>query len=209
MEHLTMVVTRDTRRDPLTLMAGSLGLVLVMLNVSMVNPALPAICVALGGGGFGQQWAVNAYNLVFASLLLLGGLLGDRYGHRRVERGDAGVALIKDLTDGLGAHSVVEAVGTQEAMLQAIQATRPGGQVGFVGVAHGVELNGMELFLSSVLLHGDPAPVRRFLPELIDRIWTGTINSGKVFDLTLPLDQVAEGYRAMDERRAIKTLLLP
>jgi threonine dehydrogenase-like Zn-dependent dehydrogenase len=125
------------------------------------------------------------------------------------ERGDDGVARIKDLTGGLGAHSVIEAVGTQESMLQAIRSTRPGGHVGYVGVAHGVELPGEELFFSHVHLHGGPAPVRRFLPELIDLIISRAIDPGKVFDLTLPLDQVAEGYRAMDERRAIKTLLQP
>jgi threonine dehydrogenase-like Zn-dependent dehydrogenase len=125
------------------------------------------------------------------------------------ERGDAGVAKIKGLTEGLGAHSVIEAVGTQESMMQAIRSTRPGGHVGYVGVAHGVELPGAELFFAEVHLHGGPAPVRRFLPELVDLIWNRKINPGKVFDLTLPLDQVAEGYRAMDERRAIKTLLLP
>jgi threonine dehydrogenase-like Zn-dependent dehydrogenase len=125
------------------------------------------------------------------------------------ERGDEGVARIKDLTDGLGAHSVVEAVGTQESMLQAIRATRPGGHVGYVGVAHDVELPGEELFYSHVHLHGGPAPVRRFLPELVGLIWNRQIDPGKVFDLTLPLDQVAEGYRAMDERRAIKVLLHP
>jgi threonine dehydrogenase-like Zn-dependent dehydrogenase len=124
------------------------------------------------------------------------------------ERGDAGVAKIKDLTDGLGAHSVIEAVGTQESMLQAIRSTRPGGHVGYVGVAHEVELPGTELFFSHVHLHGGPAPVRRFLPELIDLIWNRRIDPGKVFDLTLPLEQAAEGYQAMDERRAIKVLLL-
>jgi threonine dehydrogenase-like Zn-dependent dehydrogenase len=123
------------------------------------------------------------------------------------ERGDDGVAQIKELTGGLGAHSVIEAVGTQESMLQAIGSTRPGGHVGYVGVAHEVELPGQELFFSHVHLHGGPAPVRRFLPELIDLIWTRQIDPGKVFDLTLPLDQAAEGYQAMDERRAIKTLL--
>jgi threonine dehydrogenase-like Zn-dependent dehydrogenase len=123
------------------------------------------------------------------------------------ERGDEGVARIKELTSGLGAHSVIEAVGTQESMLQAIRSTRPGGHVGYVGVAHGVELPGTELFYSHVHLHGGPAPVRRFLPELIDLIWNRQIDPGKVFDLALPLDQVAEGYQAMDERRAIKTLL--
>jgi threonine dehydrogenase-like Zn-dependent dehydrogenase len=125
------------------------------------------------------------------------------------ERGDAGVARVKELTGGLGAHSVVEAVGTQESMLQAIRSTRPGGHVGYVGVAHGVELPGEELFFSHVHLHGGPAPVRRFLPELIDLIWNRQIDPGRVFDLSLPLEQAAEGYKAMDERRAIKALLRP
>jgi threonine dehydrogenase-like Zn-dependent dehydrogenase len=126
-----------------------------------------------------------------------------------IERGDEGVAKIKDLTGGYGAHSVIEAVGTQESMMQAVRSTRPGGHVGYVGVSHGVELPGEELFFSGVHLHGGPAPVRRFLPELIQLIWERKINPGKVFDLELPLDQAAQGYRAMDERRAIKTLLWP
>ena len=125
------------------------------------------------------------------------------------ERGDEGVARIKELTDGLGAHSVIEAVGTQESMMQAIRSTRPGGHVGYVGVSHDVQLPGDELFFSQVHLHGGPAPVRRFLPDLIDRIWKREIDPGKVFDLELPLDDAAEGYRAMDERRAIKVLLRP
>jgi threonine dehydrogenase-like Zn-dependent dehydrogenase len=125
------------------------------------------------------------------------------------ERGDAGVAAIKELTNGLGAHSVVEAVGTQQSMMQAIHATRPGGHVGFVGVAHGVSLDGMDLFWSLAHVHGGPAPVRRFLPDLVDRIWNREINPGKVFDLELPLDQAAAGYRAMDQRDAIKVLLRP
>jgi threonine dehydrogenase-like Zn-dependent dehydrogenase len=124
-------------------------------------------------------------------------------------RGDDGVAAIKELTNGLGAHSVVEAVGTQESMMQALGSTRPGGHVGFVGVAHGVELPGMELFWSLAHLHGGPAPVRRFLPELIDLIWNRQIDPGKVFDLELPLEEAADGYRAMDEREAIKVLLRP
>jgi threonine dehydrogenase-like Zn-dependent dehydrogenase len=125
------------------------------------------------------------------------------------ERGNAGVARIKELTDGLGAHSVIEAVGTQESMMQAIRSTRPGGHVGYVGVAHGVQLPGAELFFSHVHLHGGPAPVRRFLPELIDLIWNRRIDPGKVFDLELPLDQAAAGYQAMDQRQAIKVLLHP
>jgi threonine dehydrogenase-like Zn-dependent dehydrogenase len=127
------------------------------------------------------------------------------------QRGDEGVARIKDLTDGLGAHSTIEAVGTQESMMQSIQSTRAGGHVGFVGVLHGVEIPGRPFFFSHahVHLHVGPAPIRRYLPELMDLILKRKINPGKVFDLTLPLAQVAEGYRAMDERRAIKALLQP
>lgn len=125
------------------------------------------------------------------------------------ERGDEGVARIKELTNGIGADAVLECVGTHESMMQAISSTRPGGSVGYVGVPHGVELDGEGLFFTHVRLHGGPAPVRRFLPELIDLVWNRKINPGKVFDLTLPLEEVAEGYRAMGERRAIKTLLRP
>jgi len=125
------------------------------------------------------------------------------------ERGDEGVAQLKELNKGIGAHSTIEAVGTQEAMMQAIRATRAGGHVGFVGVSHGVSIPGRELFGAQVHLLGGPAPVRRFLPELIELIGNGEIDPGKVFDLDLPLDEAAEGYRAMDERRAIKTLLRP
>jgi threonine dehydrogenase-like Zn-dependent dehydrogenase len=123
------------------------------------------------------------------------------------ERGDDGVERVMELTRGLGAHSVIEAVGTQEAMLQAIRSCRPGGHVGFVGLTHEATIGGMDLFMSLVHLHGGPAPVRRFLPQHLDLIADGTIEPGKVFDLTLPLERAADGYTAMDERRAIKTLL--
>jgi threonine dehydrogenase-like Zn-dependent dehydrogenase len=125
------------------------------------------------------------------------------------ERGEEGVARVKDLTNGIGADAVLECVGTAQAMQQALHAARPGGNVGFVGVPHEVAVDGQELFFSHVGLRGGPAPVRRYLPDLIERVLTGRIDPGKVFDLVLPLEQVAEGYRAMDERRAIKTLLKP
>ena len=125
------------------------------------------------------------------------------------ERGDDGVTRIKELTKGIGADSVLECVGTQESMMQAVRSTRPGGSIGYVGVPHGVQLDAEQLFFTLVRLHGGPAPVRRYLPELIKLVFDRKINPGKVFDLTLPLDQVAEGYRAMDERRAIKALLRP
>ena len=135
--------------------------------------------------------------------------LARRFGATDIveERGDAGVERIKELTGGYGAHSTIEAVGTQESMQQAMRATRAGGHVGFVGVSHDVTIDGSELFYSGVHLHGGPAPVRRWLPDLVELIMTDAIDPGVVFDLTLPLDEAAEGYRAMDERRATKVLL--
>jgi len=125
------------------------------------------------------------------------------------ERGDDGVARIKDphqrrrrrRSHRMRRHQRVD--GASPAL------DRPGGGLGFVGVPHDVTIDGQELFYSHVTMQGGPAPVRRFLPDLIDLVWNRTIDPGKVFDLTLPLEQVAEGYAAMDQRRAIKTLLLP
>lgn len=124
-------------------------------------------------------------------------------------RGDEGIAEIKKLTRNVGADSVLECVGTPESMNQALQSARPGSTIGYVGVPHGVTFDGQNLFFLQKGLMGGPAPVRRFLPHLMDLVLTKKITPGKVFDLTLPLEQVAEGYRAMDERRAIKVLLRP
>src|SRR5579863_9938692 len=123
------------------------------------------------------------------------------------ERGDAGVARIKALTKGVGADSVLECVGTKESMAQALACARPGSMIGYVGVPHGVEFDGQQLFFSQRGLLGGPAPVRRFLPHLMDLVVERKIYPGRVFDLELPLADVAEGYRAMDERRAVKVLL--
>jgi threonine dehydrogenase-like Zn-dependent dehydrogenase len=125
------------------------------------------------------------------------------------ERGDAGIARIREVTEGVGADAVLECVGTGEAELQALRATRPGGMVGWVGVPHDVEFSMQDSFWRNVGVRGGPAPVRHYLPDLMERVWNRQIDPGKVFDLALPLAQVAEGYRAMDERRAIKVLLRP
>ena len=125
------------------------------------------------------------------------------------ERGDEGIARIRDMTKGIGADCVLECVGSQQSMMQALGTTRVGGYMSYVGVPHGVSLDGRQVFFQLVHQHGGPAPVRRFMPKLIDLVVNAKIDPGKVFDLTLPLDEVAEGYRAMDERRAIKALLQP
>lgn len=200
-------------------------------------PSLLAASDVLGTGWFGAVAAQAGPGRTIAvvgdgAVGLLGVLAARRLGAERViamsrhaprqalarefgatdvvaERGDDGVARVKELTGGLGAHGVIEAVGTQESMMQAIRSTRSGGHVGFVGVSHGVELPGRELFFAQVHLLGGPAPVRRFLPELIDLVWSRRIDPGRVFDRTLPLDEAAEAYRAMDERTAVKVLLRP
>lgn len=123
------------------------------------------------------------------------------------ERGEDGIGRIKDLTNGVGAESVLECVGMEESMKQAMGVCRPGGTIGYVGVPHGVSFDGQQLFFGQKRMLGGPAPVRRFLPDLMDRVLAGKIQPGKVFDLILPIAEVAEGYKAMDERRAIKTML--
>jgi threonine dehydrogenase-like Zn-dependent dehydrogenase len=125
------------------------------------------------------------------------------------ERGKEGAARIAELTGGVGADAVLECVGTDEAMKTAFGVARPGATVGFVGVPHGVELPVRRMFQRNVGLAGGMAPVRRYLPDLLDRVMSGAIEPGLVFDLTLPMAKSAEGYRAMDERRAIKVLLEP
>ncbi|MDV3223473.1 zinc-binding dehydrogenase, partial [Intrasporangium sp.] len=125
------------------------------------------------------------------------------------ERDDAAVEAVQELTGGVGADAVLECVGTNQAIGTAFRVARPGSRVGFVGVPHGVELPVRRMFQRNVGLAGGMAPVRRYLPDLLERVIAGRIDPGRVFDLTLPLEEVAEGYRAMDERRAIKVLLRP
>src|SRR5215467_266461 len=164
---------------------------LVPTSDSPSNEMLPSLLAAsdvLGTGWF----AADAANVKKGSTVVV---VGD------------GVARIKEMTNGIGADSVLECVGTQESMQQAIQSARPGGFVSYVGVPHGVELDGQQTFFAHVHLHGGPAPVRRYLPALIDLIVKDKIQPGKVFDLELPIEEVAEGYAAMDERRAVETLL--
>ena len=125
------------------------------------------------------------------------------------ERDQAAVDAVMELTDGVGADSVLECVGTDQAMKTAFKVARPGSTVGFVGVPHGVELPLRRMFTQNIGLAGGMAPTRKYMPELLERVLAGGIDPGLVFDLTVPLDDVAEGYRAMDERRAVKVLVRP
>jgi threonine dehydrogenase-like Zn-dependent dehydrogenase len=214
----TLVATPDIPSDELipSLLATSdvLGTGWFAADAAHVKPGM-TVAVA-GDGAVGLLGVLSAKQMGASRIIAMSGhaprqRLAREFGATDVviERGEEAVERIMQLTNGVGADAVLECVGTQQSMMQAIHSTRPGGGVGYVGVPHGVELNGEELFYEHVKLHGGPAPVRRYLPELIDLVWNGKIDPGKVFDLTLPLEQVAEGYRAMDERRAIKTLLRP
>ena len=214
----TLVATRDvpdTDMIPsLLALSDVMGTGWFAADAANVKPG--ATVVVVGDGAVGLLGVLSAKQLGAERIIAMSRhesrqKLAREFGATDIvaDRGDEGVERIKQLTNGVGADSVLECVGTQESMLQAIKATRPGGSVGYVGVPHGVSLDGQQLFFSHVRLHGGPAPVRNYLPKLIDLVFNGTINPGKVFDLVLPLAQVAEGYRAMDERRAIKTLLQP
>jgi threonine dehydrogenase-like Zn-dependent dehydrogenase len=214
----TLVATNDLPPEELipSLLATSdvLGTGWFAADAANVKPGNTVVVV--GDGAVGLLGALSAKQMGAERIIVMSRhasrqKLAREFGATDIvaERGGDGVARIKELTNGIGADSVLECVGTQESMMQAIECTRPGGYVSYVGVPHNVSLDGEQLFYSHVHLHGGPAPVRRYLPELINLVLNGKINPGKVFDLSLPLSQVAEGYRAMDERRAIKTLLHP
>lgn len=212
----TLVATDTMPSDDLipSLLAASdvLGTGWYAADAARVTPGCTAVVV--GDGAVGLMGVLSAKQMGAGRIIAMSRHkqrqeLALEYGATDIvtERGDAGVAKIKELTGGIGADSVLECVGTQESMLQAINSARPGGSIGYVGVPHGVELDGQMLFFQQKNLLGGPAPVRRFLPHLIDLIMTRQINPGKVFDLEVPLADVADGYKAMDERSAIKTLL--
>ena len=214
----TLVPTPDVPSDDLlpSLLTTSdvLGTGWFAADAANVKPGSTAVVV--GDGAVGLLAVLSAKQMGAERIIAMSRheqrtKLALRFGATDIvtERGDEGVARIMDLTKGIGADCVMECVGSQESMMQAIQAARPGGYVSYVGVPHQVELDGQQLFFENVHLHGGPAPVRRYLPKLIDLVLSGKIDPGLVFDLQLPLDRIAEGYRAMDERRAIKALLRP
>jgi threonine dehydrogenase-like Zn-dependent dehydrogenase len=214
----TLVPTPDRPDDDLipSLLATSdvLGTGWFAADAANVKPG--ATVVVVGDGAVGLLGVLSAKQMGAERVIAMSRhdvrqKLAREFGATDIvaERGDEGVSRIMDMTKGIGADSVLECVGTQESMQQAVKSTRRGGYVSYVGVPHGVEFKGEELFYTHVHLHGGPAPVRRYLPDLIGLVLDRKIDPGKVFDLTLPLERVDEGYRAMDERRAIKAMLRP
>ena len=212
----TLVATDELPADDLipSILATSdvLGTGWYAAEAAAVKPGGTAVVV--GDGAVGLMGVLAAKQMGAARIIVMSRHktrqdLALEYGATDIiaERGEDGIKRIKELTDGIGADSVLECVGTQDSMEQAISVCRPGGHIGYVGVPHGVTFDGQRLFFAQSSLLGGPAPVRRFLPHLMDLVLTRQINPGKVFDLELPIADVAEGYKAMDERRAIKTLL--
>jgi threonine dehydrogenase-like Zn-dependent dehydrogenase len=214
----TLVATQDVRSsDPVPSMltvSDVMGTGWFAADAANTRPGTTVVVVGDGAVGLLAVLSakqMGAERIIAMSRHVARQKLAREFGATDIvsERGDDGITRVLELTKGIGADSVLECVGTQQSMMQAIRSARKGGYVSYVGVPHGVELNGEKLFFAHVHLHGGPAPVRRYLPKLIELVAKGKIDPGKVFDLTLPLDQVADGYRAMDERRAIKTLLRP
>jgi threonine dehydrogenase-like Zn-dependent dehydrogenase len=212
----TLVATETTPPDDqiASLLATSdvLGTGWYAADAARVQPG--STVVVVGDGAVGLMGVLAAKQMDAGRIIAMSRHktrqdLALEYGATDIvaERGDDGIAAIRQLTHGVGADSVLECVGTKESMRQAIQCARPGAMIGYVGVPHGVQFDGQELFFAQRGLMGGPAPVRRFLPYLMDLVLERRINPGKVFDLQLPLAEVAEGYRAMDERRAVKVLL--
>jgi threonine dehydrogenase-like Zn-dependent dehydrogenase len=212
----TLVATAEIPPEDLlpSLLATSdvLGTGWYAADAARVQPG--STVAVVGDGAVGLMGVLAAKQMGAARIIAMSGHkarqeLALEYGATDIvaERGEAGIARIKELTNRVGADSVLECVGTQQSMDQALHIARPGSMIGYVGVPHGVQFDGQSLFFTQVGMLGGPAPVRRFLPHLMELVLTRKINPGRVFDLVLPLSEVAEGYKAMDERRAIKTLL--
>lgn len=212
----TLIATAELPPDDLipSLLAASdvLGTGWYAADAARVQPG--STVVVVGDGAVGLMGVLAARQLGADRIIAMSRHksrqdLALDYGATYIvaERGEAGVVRVRELTRRIGADAVLECVGTQESMQTAIDCARPGSMIGYVGVPHGVTFDGQQLFFSQRGMIGGPAPVRRFLPQLLDLILTRRINPGRVFDLELPLRDAAAGYRAMDERRAIKALL--
>ncbi|PSM41956.1 IMP dehydrogenase [Streptomyces dioscori] len=179
--------------------------------------ARPGATVAVVGDGAVGLCAVLAAKRLGAERIIALGRhetrtdIARRFGATDVvaERGDAAVEAVRELTRGQGAHAVVEAVGTEQSMSTAVNITRDGGAIGFVGVPHGsgTGLDLSVMFDRNIALRGGVAPVRAYIPELLPDVLDGTIDPSPVFDLTVTLDGVPDGYKAMDGRTALKVMV--
>jgi threonine dehydrogenase-like Zn-dependent dehydrogenase len=171
----------------------------------------------VGDGAVGLCGVIAAKRLGAEQIILLGRHpqrveLGRRFGATDVvsERGDEGIARVRELTGGFGVQSVLECVGTEQAMATSMGIVRPGGAVGRVGVPHYEAISGaQQMFYDNVIVGGGPAPTRAYIDELLPDVLEGRIEPGLVFDRTVTLDGVSDGYRAMNDREALKVLIRP
>jgi threonine dehydrogenase-like Zn-dependent dehydrogenase len=171
----------------------------------------------VGDGAVGLCGVIAAKRLGADQIIILGRYpdriaLAKAFGATDVvsERGDEAVERVRALTGGFGVHSVLECVGSDQAMRTAIDIVRPGGAVGRVGVPHYEAIPASEqMFYNNVSVGGGPAPVRAYIPELLPDVLEGRIEPGRVFDRVVGLDEVPDGYRAMNERETIKVMVKP
>ncbi len=172
------------------------------------------IAAVVGDGAVGLCGVIAARRLGAEQIILLGRhpdriALARQFGATDVvsERGEAAVERVRALTGGLGAHAVLECVGLDEAIATAVGITRPGGAIGRVGVPQGMTLPAEPTFYDNITIAGGPAPARAYIEGLLPDVLEGRIEPGRVFDWTGGLEQVPNGYRAMNERTAIKALI--
>jgi threonine dehydrogenase-like Zn-dependent dehydrogenase len=171
----------------------------------------------VGDGAVGICGVLAARRLGAEQIIILGRhperiALAREFGATDVvsERGEEAIERVRELTGGLGVQSVLECVGTAQAMETAMGAVRPGGAVGRVGVPHYEVINGAQpMFYNNVIVGGGPAPTRAYIPDLLPDVLEGRIEPGRVFDRTVGLDEVPDGYRAMNDREALKVLIRP
>jgi hypothetical protein len=169
----------------------------------------------VGDGAVGLCGVIAARRLGAEQIIILGRhadriALAREFGATDVvsERGDEAVERVRELTGGHGAHSVLECVGTEESMVTALRSARPGGAVGRVGVPqHPALPAAVSTFFRNITIAGGPAPVRAYIEELLPDILEGRIEPGRVFDRVTDLDGVPDGYRAMNDREAIKVMV--
>jgi threonine dehydrogenase-like Zn-dependent dehydrogenase len=184
-------------------------------RVARVKPGGTA--AVIGDGAVGLCGVIAAKRLGAERIIMLGRhedrlALAKQFGATELvtERGEAGIARVRELTKGFGAHAVLECVGTDQAMATAVGITRAGGAIGRVGIPHYETVpSAQPLFYKNIIVGGGPAPVRAYIDELLPDVLEGRIEPGRVFDLTVDLDGVPEGYRAMDERQSIKVMVRP
>jgi threonine dehydrogenase-like Zn-dependent dehydrogenase len=171
----------------------------------------------VGDGAVGLCGVIAARRLGAEQIIILGRhperiALAREFGASDVvsERGDEAVERVRELTDGFGVHSVLECVGLEQSMLTALSIARPGGAVGRVGVPQDAMMPASQLaFYNNLTVSGGPAPVRAYIGELLADVLEGTIEPGRVLDRTMPLEEVPDGYRAMNDREAIKVMVEP